>query len=233
MYLHIQLKKESRRIYKNMHNIQAIIFDMDGVVSDTQKLHSRVERAVLLEYGIDITEKEIVFLYAGTKDNTQFRTEFEKHGVTADFKEAAEKKLAMLEKIAEEEIIAIPGFMEFLDKVHTRFKLAVASGANTQFVDRVLSALKIRDKFDVFIGGDKVSHGKPNPELFLSAAKKLQVDPENCLVIEDAKNGIKAAKNAGMKCIGILTTHTRSQLNGADKIIKSFDELSIKDISSI
>jgi HAD superfamily hydrolase (TIGR01509 family) len=208
-----------------MKTIEAVIFDMDGVLSDTQKFHVRVEQAVLAEYGIDITEEEIIHLYAGSKDSTQFTNEFKKHSIYADPEEAVRKKWLEMGKIKPEEITAIPGVIDFIDSLDKNLKLAVASGTKTKFVKSILNTLNITDRFIAIAGGDLVTIGKPDPELFLLTAKMMGVDPKNCVVIEDATNGVMAAKNAGMKCIAITTTHRKEELKSADKIIHSFKEL--------
>lgn len=217
----------------NKLKIRAVIFDMDGVISSTQKIHMRIEQSVLAEYGINITEKEILHLYAGSKEGTQFASEFKKHSITADPNEAVRKKWVEMGKITDDKITAIPGVIDFINRLEKNLKLAVASGSTTQYVESILSILNIRDRFNAISGGNLVAIGKPNPDLFLLAAKMLNIDPKNCIVIEDAKNGVVAAKKAGMKCIAITTTHTEDDLQGADKIIHSFKELSSDIIQSL
>lgn len=216
-----------------MNKIKALIFDMDGVISDTQRIHGSVERTILSEYGIDITEKEIAFLYGGTKDGTQFTHEFKKNAVNADPYDALQKKWKLMNNLSDNDIIAIPGIIEFISLIKTDYKLAVASGTPVHFVERVLNSLQIRKEFSAIIGGDKVTEGKPNPEIFLRAAQMLDISPAQCLVIEDAPNGIKAAKNAGMKCVAITTTHESNTLKNADKIIHSYNELTFDIIQTL
>ncbi len=215
-----------------MTKIRAVIFDMDGVISDTERIHAKIESAIFLSYGIDISEKEITLLYSGTKDGVQFKNEFIKHSVNYSPSEAVRKKWLKMKKIPHDQIISIPGIIDLINRLKG-YKLGVASGSPTHFVELVLKILGIRDKFRVVSGGDQVSEGKPNPELFLLTAKMLNVDPKNCIVIEDSSNGIKSAKSAGMKCIAITTTHHPKELKSADKIITSFDELTPAIIQSL
>ena len=206
--------------------IKAIIFDLDGVLSDTQHLHTKVEKKILAEHGISISEKELTRLYAGTKDGTGIRKEFEKRGLPFDLQSLLREKYKRM--LTEKSTIApVPGVIVLVDTLHKTYPLAVASGSAIGFIKLVLRKLTIARKFTVLVSANEVAEGKPDPAIFLLAAKKLGVDPKECLVIEDAPNGVAAAKKAGMKCIAITTTHAEEDLKKADKIIHSFDEFTI------
>ena len=97
----------------------------------------------------------------------------------------------------------------------------------------VLQLTNLESYFDLFVSGDLVQHSKPAPDIFLYAAKKLDISPEDCVVIEDAASGVKAAKNAGMKCVAITTTHTAELLEEADLVIDSYENLGIETLCGI
>lgn len=113
------------------------------------------------------------------------------------------------------------------------FKVALATGATNEKVSIIQMHIPLRQYFSIIVDGGDVTKGKPNPKIFLKTAEKLRVKPQTCLVFEDTLNGIKAAHNAGMKCIAITTTHTREELKEADRVIDSFDELTIETIKHL
>ena len=113
-------------------------------------------------------------------------------------------------------------------------KLALASGAPKEFVDFIVSRLDINERFDEIIGLGDYSNSKPDPELYLLASKKLGVDPENCLVVEDAHLGIVAARSARMKCVGFANENSGCQdLSEADLIIDDLDEITLERIQDL
>ena len=107
--------------------------------------------------------------------------------------------------------------------------MALATGASREKLEFILKKFQIKQFFDAIITADDVENGKPDPEVFLKAAQKLGVDPENCIVMEDASNGAEAAKAAGMACIAITSTRGKNQLQKADLVVNSYQELNIKD----
>lgn len=185
--------------------IKGIIFDMDGVISDTQKLHSLVECELLNRHGIGITPEEITRKYAGVRTKEFFDVLLSQCGQEYDLEELIKEKWIKMEKLADESVDEIPGSVELIKIFHkNRLPLAVASASNLKYVQSVVSTLKVADYFNSLISGDMVSKGKPDPEIFLLAASKINISPENCLVIEDGISGMMAAKSANMKCIGLV-----------------------------
>ena len=187
-----------------MNMIQAIIFDMDGVISDTQKLHSKVEARLLSRFGINLSPDEITKKYAGVKTKEFFATLLK--NVDCDLDQLMEEKWSKMKKLAAETVEAIPGAINLIQQLSAEnYQLAVASASNFEYVQTVLKTLDVLKYFSVIISGDMVENGKPDPESFLLAASKMKVKPENCLVIEDGVSGMQAATKGGMKCIGLVT----------------------------
>mgnify|MGYP001571143100 CR=1 FL=1 len=214
--------------------IKAVIFDMDGVISDTLSFHTEAESKVLLRYGICISPQEILKEFNGVPDRDGFTIIFKRFNRPLNLQKVKDEKWAFFQELAKNQIPIIPGSLEFIDElIKNRLILGLASSAPSRAIDLVVETLKIKGKFGVIVGTEEVERGKPSPDIFLLAATRLKVDPRNCIVIEDAVTGIKAAKAAGMKCIAITTTHERNQLQEADRIIDSFDELSMEDIQSL
>lgn len=215
--------------------IKAIIFDMDGVIARTDAIQSAAESKILESVGIYLTSEEIVAKYSGCKDTEMFKDVLNRYGKDANIGKLREEKWKIVYKVLSRKLPPIvPGVIELINRLSKQgFILAIASTTNHKFIITIVDKLKIKDKFKIIVSGDEVALGKPNPEIFLLAAKKIQTSPAECLVIEDALNGVKAAKAAGMKCIAITTTARYEDLKGADKIIDSFEELNIGDIQNL
>ncbi len=215
-----------------MTKIKGVIFDMDGVISDTQKMHASVEEKLLKKYGIEMNSDEITEKYAGMPDKEFFEKIFKDHKVSVNVEEIIREKWNEMMRIAKNNISPIPGAIELIKQLKENgFKLAVASSSPHNFIELVLSKLKIKKEFDVVVSAEDVKFGKPNPEIFLLASKKLNLNPSECVVIEDGINGIIAAKRAEMKCI-FLTKENQNQYL-ADLVISSLKELSIKNIKNL
>ena len=212
--------------------VKAVIFDMDGVISDTQGMHAEIEEKFLEEYGIDMPADEITAKYAGYSDGEFYKAVFSEYGVASASVDKAvseiwKRKFAAIKG----GVSAIPGVKELIANLHgDGFKLAVASASIPEFIGLILSSLGLTGKFDVIVSSVEVEKGKPEPDIFLLAAKKLGVGPKDCVVIEDGINGMIAAKKAGMKCIGIVKKEGEYP---ADLIITNFNELSPEKIKAL
>ena len=126
-------------------------------------------------------------------------------------------------------------FYDFMLAVYNeKYLLAMASSNTRKAIDKVMDIFSLSKYIKVSVSGEEVEKGKPNPEIFLKAAKKLGVEPKNCLIIEDTFVGIQAAKAAGMKCIGFKNPNSGDQdLSGADLVVESFKELSVDTIKEL
>ena len=185
--------------------IKGIIFDMDGVISDTQKIHSKIESELLAKYEIHIPPEEITQKYAGVRTKEFFDKLLSKQNKKYNIDALVNKKWGKLEKIAPLSVDAINGSINLIKSLYSKkYTMAVASASYSKYVQNVLKTLKIINYFSAIVSGDMVSKGKPNPESFLLAAKKIYLHPSQCLVIEDGINGMQAAKSANMKCIGLV-----------------------------
>ncbi|MBI2039768.1 HAD family phosphatase [Candidatus Microgenomates bacterium] len=214
--------------------IKAVIFDMDGVITRTEAIQSGAESQVFATIGIHITPEEIINSYSGWKDTEMFKDMAKRH-LIKDIEKLRKKKWEIVyKKLSDKSIPLVPGSLDLIEKLQKHgYPLALASSTNQKFISIILSSLSIKEKFSAVVSGDEVKQGKPNPEIFLLTSKKLGISSSDCLVIEDAPSGIKAAKAAGMKCIAIATSVTKDKLQNADRVISAFDELSIEDIKNL
>ncbi|QQY80324.1 HAD superfamily hydrolase (TIGR01509 family)/HAD superfamily hydrolase (TIGR01549 family) [Keratinibaculum paraultunense] len=213
--------------------MKAIIFDMDGVIIDSEPLHCKLEREILKELGGKITEEEHN-AFIGTTDYHMWSILKEKFNIKKPVDEIIQmKKERFIKNI--HMLNLVDNVEEFIEKLHKKgYPMGLASSNNRKIVNLIVNKFKLDKYFNVIISGEDVSKGKPHPEIFLKTAEKMGVEPHNCLVIEDAKNGVIAAKAAGMKCIGFKNPNSGEQdLSQADLIISSYDELDLNTLKGL
>jgi beta-phosphoglucomutase len=213
--------------------IKAVIFDLDGVIVDTAHYHFVAWKRLANELGIDLTVEDNERL-KGVSRMQSLDIILELGGVTLDPVEKeklANKKnswfVEYVEQMKPDEIF--PGVQPLLQKMRARgLKIALASSSKN--ANTVITLLNISNEFDTVVDGTMVAQSKPDPEIFLLAAKRLGVEPKDCLVFEDAEAGVEAAINAGMKCIGVGST---LQLNKADRIISRTGDFTLEILSEL
>ncbi len=209
--------------------IKAVIFDMDGVIIDSEPLHYKVFKEYLhSKWGMSITDEEYsafigatnYHMYAVLKEKYQLAEE-----VTALVEEYEEKCSAyLMESKTEKPILGVDVLVKNL--YQNNIRLALASSSPKKNIKLVLEMFGLAPYFEVVVSGQEVVNSKPSPDIFLRAAKLLNLLPEECLVFEDSKNGVAAAKEAGMKCIAFYNPNSGKQdLSRADHIIESFAEV--------
>jgi len=206
---------------------------MDGVLADTGPIHFDSWVKMATEIGMDFT-RDMFEQTFGQQSNTITRKlvgpEVEKSLVEywANLKEQYYREMV------KDKLTPLPGVIKIIKELKSEdFKLAIGSSGPPENVDLLLDHLKIKAYFDVIITAAEVEKGKPEPDVFLIAAKILNINPKNCLVIEDAPVGIEAANRAGMISLALTTTHNKEELDGAKLIINDFTEIELSDIKSL
>lgn len=209
----------------------AVIFDMDGVLLDSEPLHFEALRSVLATDGFDWSETDNEELLGTTVHDT-----FVIIGTRRPLTRPIESYLTVYEA-AVLEVLSRPlqpslGVKELLDDLQARrIPLAVASSSRRSWIEATLRSLGIDQYFGVVVSGDEVDRGKPAPDIYLRASEILGVPPERCTAIEDAPNGVLSAHNAGMRVIAVRTPYTRHlTLEGADEVVDSLDQVDLDDI---
>lgn len=213
--------------------LKAIIFDMDGTMFNTEILWGDVTRRLAESYGTPF-DPAVRVQMMGKKDHEALAIFREFFHIDASVDELVEKRRALV--LADTGVVRVnPGLivlLDLLDRLH--MKKAVATSSFKAFTDKLLAQFEMRDRFDFVITGDEIAVSKPDPGLFLAAAAALGVEPEQCLVLEDAQNGVEAAYNARMKVFAIPHDHSRHHdFSKADRIINSMAEIDEATLASL
>jgi len=212
---------------------KAVIWDMDGVIADTAACHFEAWQEVFQKRGITYT-KENFRRYFGQRNEEIIRKVCGEEVSQALLDAIASEKNESFYRKINQNLKAFPGVIELIIALSKRgFKMAVASSAPLKNIKFILRRLEIDDCFQAIVSGKDVKQGKPSPQAFLLAARKLGVEPNNCVVIEDALAGVAAAKNAGMRCIAVTNTNPKESLTEADLIVDTLEALSASDLEKI
>ena len=208
-----------------MKRFGAIIFDMDGVIVDSEPLHERAFREVFAEMGYGDTHGMNFADYYGRSDKALWLDFIAKHHPPQPFDELLAWKQRRLVELVVAEKPIFEGLPELVDKLAPRYKLGVASGSPHAVIDEVLRLENLRRLFPVVVSVTDVGKGKPAPDVFLRTAELLGVAPADCCVIEDAAVGIEAALAAGMDVIAITNTLPAEKLSRASQVVKHYAEI--------
>ena len=219
--------------------IRAIIFDFDGVITDSEPVHLKMFQKVLSEMGITLNAMEYYEVYLGMDDRGCFTTILKSNGIgTAPrlIQSLIQKKTNYLMEYIKNDLFIYPGVVELVDSSRKDYLLAIASGALRHEIEFVLESAGIRSAFNVIVSAEDVSEGKPNPECFNKALEQLngmggeRIKKDECLVIEDSIAGIEAARAAGMRCVAVTNTYSRDRLTLADKVVKELSEINLENL---
>ncbi len=202
----------------------AAIFDMDGVLADTQSIHSRIESELLAGLGIVITPEEITRRFSGRSLADQFIELHRERNKPYEHDEALSDKKAKLFMERASEYKPIEGTIVRAKSLYGLTPLGVASASRPQIVDLVLTTIGVKSLFDAFASSREVAHGKPAPDVFLLCAERLGVDPQDCTVIEDGVSGMIGARKAGMRCIALDRSGGTEQFP-ADMVVRDLREV--------
>lgn len=215
---------------------QCVIFDMDGVLIDSEPVHMACEREMFSLLGISVSQEEHHSMI-GSTDEAMWSRIGSKNKISKQLPELIKlKKELYFEYLKHNnKLEPIPYIPELIDDLlKNDFVLAVASSSLRVQIDFILGKLKLKQFFKHTISGEDVPRGKPHPDIFLKAAELSGVNPKSCLVIEDSHNGVTAAKKASMKCIGYMNPNSGTQdLSAADMQITSYNEISVESIISL
>jgi len=216
----------------NFRKLQAVIWDMDGVLVDSEPIHSETWRNVFNTFGIKVTPSQLKRFFGMTSEMT-VRTLADGELSEEKIKKLIKEKARLFREQIEEKAEIFPGVRGWLASFNSNnISQAIASSGSKHNIDIVIDKLCIREYFEVVVDSSALP-SKPNPIIFSKAAEALNVIPLNCLVIEDSVAGVQAAKAAGMKCVAVATTNPKNKLSDADIVVENLGSLEIAQITDL
>ncbi len=190
--------------------MKAIIFDMDGLMVDTERLYFETERQIAHNFGRKI-EDTTLWKMMGRKPVEALAIMIDDLNLDTTPGELLEIRNGIMAEKYRHELLPMPGLFEIISKFRGRLKLAIATGSQKEFLDIVVDNLGIRNSFNMLQSSDGITNGKPDPEIYLKTIEGLKVRPEETIVLEDSSNGALAGKNAGCYTIAVVSEYTKHQ----------------------
>ena len=210
--------------------LEAILWDLDGVIADTGDYHYQAWGDIFKEKGATFTREDFM-RHFGQRHDTIIKFALGDDIPPDEFERITERKQREYRRLVTGNIKPLPGAVELITSLNDHhIKTAIASSAPLENIEIIIRGLGIEECFQAIACGTEVTEGKPSPQIFLLAAEKLGVEPANCVVIEDAIAGVAAAKEAGMKCIAVTNSHPISSLREADLIVSTLEAVDIEDL---
>ena len=211
----------------------AVIFDMDGVIVDSNPAHKIALQQFANQHGYDLDEQQLREKIYG-RTNKEWITNLFGVLPKETLHQYAHEKEALYRDIFKDDIKPVKGLVGFLDMLEkNNIPKAIGTSAPRVNVDFSLSKTGLEKYFSIILDDTFVTHGKPDPEIYIKVAAAIGLPNAQCIVIEDSLSGVTAGKRAGSKVIGITTTHTKEELLEADLIINDFDELTFEKLQQL
>jgi len=209
--------------------MKAFIFDMDGVIIDSEPLHNEIILKTLAYFKIPFAAEDLE-QYAGTTTAFLFNKIVEERNLSLVVDEmVAYKDQHVIQGICEMDLVPIPGIIDLLSALRLlEIPLAIASSSAFPVIDAVVKKFQLTNQFDIIMSGESLPKSKPDPAIYLLTAKQLGVNPVDCVVLEDASLGVQAAKAAGMFCIAFQNKNSGQQnLSQTDQIVAKISDIDI------
>jgi beta-phosphoglucomutase len=216
--------------------LQAVIFDFDGVIADSEPLHFRAFQQALAEDGLELSPKEYYARYLGYDDVGMFQAFGEDRGVPMDGARVVElvaRKGAKLQAMLSAGSVLFPGAVEFVRTAASAVPIAIASGALRHEIDEVIEAAGVADLFSTIVASGDTPESKPSPAPYRLAFERLRdatgtaLDPRRCVAIEDSRWGLESARGAGLRCVGVTNSYPADELTGAELVVSGLQTLTI------
>lgn len=210
-----------------------LLFDMDGVIAHTNPHHKSVIKNFCKQYDIEVTDEFLEQKVYG-RTNKEWIPEVFGNITDSRIERLADEKELLFREQYKPDLKPVDGLLTFLEAMQTsNVPMVVGTSAPYENADFILSGLHIQEYFAAVLSSADVTIGKPHPDIYLKAAKAINLDPANCVVLEDSLAGVQAGKAAGAKVIGITTTHTENELSNCDLVIHDFKNLSYSAIKAL
>jgi len=207
--------------------VNAVVFDFDGVLADSEPLHLAACQDVFASIGITLTRDEYYSRYLGFDDRTLIRELGRDRGWRPEEQEVESlvaRKAQVFDEVVERTEVLFPGAVECVRRLADDFPLGIASGALRHEIEMILARAGLDRHIRFIVASGDTPNSKPAPDPYARAAQLHGLPPSECVAIEDSRWGIESAKTAGLKCVGIATTYAAPQLSSADRVISSLDE---------
>jgi HAD superfamily hydrolase (TIGR01509 family) len=213
--------------------LRAVIFDLDGLLADTEPLHYASWREVIQDaFGVTVSWDE--YCEHWIRRGLGIREYLAKYELVGDAEELWRRKSHRYLPLVEAQLRPMPGALELLGRLHGRVPLALASSSWRTHVDAVLGKLGARHFFDVVATGESVARLKPHPDIFLHTAETLGAAPGRCVVLEDAEKGVLAARAAGMAVVAIPTPYSITHdLASASRVVQSLEAVTLEELDRL
>lgn len=218
-----------------MIRLRGVVFDMDGVIVDSEPIHYLCDTKTLEDYGV-ATDYEEMQRYIGVGNEAMWSDLIKRHNIRATVEELTKRQDYYKEKLfSKDKIVAVKGIRELIKRLYeNNIKIALASSSPRYFIEKILMNLELIDFFEALVSGDEVLRSKPYPDIYLKAATLISVDPKECVAIEDAAAGVKAAKAAGMYTVGYKNPNSGNQdLSLADLVVDRVKDIETKIIVNL
>ena len=222
--------------------LQAIIFDFDGVIADSEPLHFRAFQQALAEDGLELAPKEYYARYLGYDDVGMFQAFGEDRGLAMDaarVKELVTRKGLKLQAMMSAGSVLFPGAADFVRAAAQAVPIAIASGALRHEIVEIVEAAGVADLFAAIVASGDTPESKPSPEPYRLAFERLRettgtaLDPQRCVAIEDSRWGLESARGAGLRCVGVTNSYPADELTGAELVVSGLQALTIEALDRL
>ncbi len=216
--------------------IQAVVFDFDGVLADSEPLHLTASQEVFSSIGVTLTREEYYARYLGYDDETLIRVLARDRGWQPTEEQVAaliSEKARVFDAVIERTEVLFPGAAECVERLAREFPLGIASGALRHEIEMILRRARLDRHFRFIVASGDTPNSKPAPDPYARAAQLHALPPGACVAIEDSRWGIESAKTAGLKCVGITHTYPAHELSVADRVVSSLGEFTAELIGEL
>jgi HAD superfamily hydrolase (TIGR01509 family) len=221
--------------------LQAIVFDFDGVIANSEPLHLRAFQQVLSELGVTLSAEDYYASYLGYDDVGVFVTVARDHGIRLTEEQVnslVAKKGACIQGLLRAGEVLFPGAADFIREAAKVVPIAIASGAQRHEIEEILVATELRRHFVEIVAAGDTPQGKPSPQPYARAFQLLQrtndgLTPNRCVAIEDSRWGLDSARGAGLRCVGVTNSYSASELPGAELVVDGLKDLTVARLEQL